>query len=130
MESGERPDVSAYLERVDAPLRAELLRELVVLEVAYRHRAGEEVTLAEYERRFPDDADALQAARQLLLSWRDQDTEVRHADHAAETRRHRCRVNRRRWVTRLPHTTPTQFGRYQIQAVLGVRRVRDRLSGD
>ena len=51
--AGKRPDVGAYLDRVDAHLRPELLRELVALEVTYRRCAGEDVGLTEYQQRFP-----------------------------------------------------------------------------
>ena len=41
--AGRRPDVGAYLARAAAPDRAEVLRELVQLDLDYRLRGGERV---------------------------------------------------------------------------------------
>jgi serine/threonine-protein kinase len=51
---GRRPQVEDFLEDSPEPERTALWRELVSLEVDYRRRNRESVTLAEYERRFPD----------------------------------------------------------------------------
>lgn len=52
--SGERPRIEAFLDTVPEPERSILLRELLELEVAYRQRAGEQLTQDEYRRRFPE----------------------------------------------------------------------------
>ena len=63
---GERPRVEEAIAGLDPAERREFLRELHVLELAYRGRLGERPTLAEYRDRFPDDvglvADAFGAA--------------------------------------------------------------------
>jgi hypothetical protein len=52
--SGERPRPEEYLAGVPAAGRAVLLRELVLLDVSYRRRAGETCRLADYQERFPE----------------------------------------------------------------------------
>src|SRR6516225_7403882 len=52
-QAGQRPQIEDYLADAPEPLRSALVRELVALEIAYRRRAGEEPTAAEYRVRFP-----------------------------------------------------------------------------
>jgi tRNA A-37 threonylcarbamoyl transferase component Bud32 len=51
--AGQRPRIEEYLEKVPAEERLHLLRELVGLEMDYRGRAGEPITLEDYRARFP-----------------------------------------------------------------------------
>lgn len=52
---GNRPNLDEFLTRTSADAtRPELFRELLALEVAWRRRAGESVTAADYQTRFPD----------------------------------------------------------------------------
>src|SRR5262249_29597497 len=51
--AGQQPRIDEYLAEVPEPNRSSLLRELVTLEIAYRRRTGEGVTLDEDRRRFP-----------------------------------------------------------------------------
>jgi serine/threonine protein kinase len=51
--AGEAPQVEQFLKDTPQPQRAVLLRELVLIECAYRREAGETPTLEEYRRRFP-----------------------------------------------------------------------------
>jgi WD40 repeat protein/tetratricopeptide (TPR) repeat protein/tRNA A-37 threonylcarbamoyl transferase component Bud32 len=57
-----RPRIEQYLEDAPEPARAILLHELGCLEIHYRRRAGEQVSPAEYEARFPRLGLALLAA--------------------------------------------------------------------
>src|SRR5262249_39958757 len=51
--AGQRPDPGACLAGVPEPDHPELLRELILLEVFYRRRAGETPQPSEYTARFP-----------------------------------------------------------------------------
>jgi serine/threonine protein kinase len=51
--AGQRPRIEEYLEQVPVEERPHLLRELVGLEMDYRGRAGEPITLEDYRARFP-----------------------------------------------------------------------------
>src|SRR5437588_325661 len=53
-QAGQRPTIEQFLVEAPAAVRQPLLRELMELEVAYRKRRGEQPTLGEYLRRFPD----------------------------------------------------------------------------
>jgi len=54
--AGERPRIEDYLTASRGPERAALLRELLLLDVEYRTRAGGHPPAAEYLARFPQDA--------------------------------------------------------------------------
>jgi hypothetical protein len=50
---GQRPRIEDYLEKLPEPDRNALLRELIRLEVYYRHATKEDFQLADYRARFP-----------------------------------------------------------------------------
>lgn len=52
--AGARPRIEDYLSEVQEPGLWVLLRELVVVELQYRHWRGEPADLSEYQRRFPE----------------------------------------------------------------------------
>ena len=52
--AGRRPSIEDHLDGVPEAHRAALFHELLVLELAYRRRAGERPTAEEYQRRFPE----------------------------------------------------------------------------
>ena len=52
--AGLRPRIEEYLEVTPEPERSLLLRELLVLKIAYRRRQGERPTPEEYRARFPE----------------------------------------------------------------------------
>jgi hypothetical protein len=52
--AGPPPRIEAFMEQVPTPARPELLHELLVVELAYRFRAGERPTPDEYRPRFPE----------------------------------------------------------------------------
>lgn len=56
---GLMPRIEDYVARVSEPVRSQLLRELVALEVAYRRRHGEFPVRAEYATRFPNDLEVI-----------------------------------------------------------------------
>src|SRR5262245_29524688 len=58
-QAGSRPAIEPFLADVPEPERAELLAELVLLEVHYRRHAGEKPDVNDYRGRFP----ALDGAR-------------------------------------------------------------------
>ena len=66
-QAGEQPRIEQYLQRVDRPDQARLFRELLLIEIPYRRRAGEAPASTDYEARFPDHVaivhDAMQTAR-------------------------------------------------------------------
>jgi serine/threonine protein kinase len=57
-QAGGHPSIEQFLAEAPDAVRPELLRELLELEVAYRKRRGEQPTLGEYLRRFPDHLNA------------------------------------------------------------------------
>jgi serine/threonine protein kinase/formylglycine-generating enzyme required for sulfatase activity len=57
----QQPCIEDYLVAAPEPERATLLRELLGLELAYRSRKGETLTLTEYQRRFPKHAELILA---------------------------------------------------------------------
>jgi serine/threonine protein kinase len=59
--AGQRPRIEDYLATAPGTDRAVLFRELLLLELAYRRRDGETVTVEEYRQRFPDQATAVDA---------------------------------------------------------------------
>ncbi len=58
---GQRPRLEAVLAGVKGPERAELLRELLRLEIHYRQGRGERVAGDDYEGRFPSDTASIRA---------------------------------------------------------------------
>ena len=59
---GLRPRIEDRLAESGVPLHPALLLELLILEVAYRRRAGERPTIEEYQARFPGEAQTIAAA--------------------------------------------------------------------
>jgi hypothetical protein len=60
-DAGPRPRIEDYLGDRPEPEWSLLLRELLLLELAYRQRAGERPAPAEYQARFPEHADLIAA---------------------------------------------------------------------
>jgi serine/threonine protein kinase/formylglycine-generating enzyme required for sulfatase activity len=58
---GERPRIEDYLGISDTPAHLELFRELLLLEIDYRHNAGESPSRSEYIQRFPDMLSVIEA---------------------------------------------------------------------
>ena len=58
----ESPRIEAFLERVEAGKREELLRELLLAEWLWRYRSNKPPELSEYEARFPANTAALRDA--------------------------------------------------------------------
>src|SRR6478752_4608575 len=50
---GQRPRLEDFLEGVPEADRCNVLRELILLEIAYRKQAGDQFDSAEYRARFP-----------------------------------------------------------------------------
>jgi serine/threonine-protein kinase len=59
---GRRPRIEDDLHAVPPPARSGLLRDLLVLELAYRRRTGERPSPHDYHARFPDDPAAVDEA--------------------------------------------------------------------
>jgi tetratricopeptide (TPR) repeat protein/predicted Ser/Thr protein kinase len=60
--AGRRPRLEELLAETEGAERAALLHELLLLDLDYRRRRGEEPTPREYEERFPDDVALVRAA--------------------------------------------------------------------
>jgi hypothetical protein len=58
---GQRPSLEAFLAGAQGPERAELLRELLRLDVRYRQGRGERPAADDYEGRFPGDGALIRA---------------------------------------------------------------------
>jgi len=52
--SGDRPCIEAFVTRLSEPLRAPLLRKLLLVELDYRWRRGDTPSAEQYRTRFPD----------------------------------------------------------------------------
>ncbi len=61
-QSSPRPSIEDFLTNTVVPDRPRLLRELLAVDLAYRHRLGERPTLEEYHKRFPRDSTAIESA--------------------------------------------------------------------
>ncbi len=57
---GNRPQIEAFLARADSASRDKLLDGLLEIELEYRSRAGESVTVDQYRSRFPAEADRVE----------------------------------------------------------------------
>jgi tRNA A-37 threonylcarbamoyl transferase component Bud32 len=64
------PRVEDYLGGAAGPERAALLRELILLDLDYRRRCGENPSAEDYAARFPDDAEAIRTVFADLLTAR------------------------------------------------------------
>lgn len=62
--AGHRPALEAFATEMPEPDRAELLRELLHIELAYRCKVGELVFVEEYQLRLPEQANRIQEAFQ------------------------------------------------------------------
>ena len=51
---GKRPDLASFLEGTEGPARTWLFRELLILDLEYRLRAGEQPDASDYRSRFAD----------------------------------------------------------------------------
>ncbi len=60
--AGRGPSIEAYLDAAEGPVRSDLLRKLLDLEIAWRLDADERPARGEYLGRFPDAAAAIEAA--------------------------------------------------------------------
>jgi hypothetical protein len=69
LKRSERPSIGSALARVGPDARARLLRELVGLEIVYRRRAGESVSLVDYEASFPEIMELAPDERSELRDW-------------------------------------------------------------
>lgn len=67
---GKHPRIEDYLSRMDASKRAELLRQLLAVELELRCRAGEQPRLGDYRSRFRDMPSAVQGAFALQQAAR------------------------------------------------------------
>jgi serine/threonine-protein kinase len=60
--AGQRPRIEEYLASVEPSERPVFLRELLLLDLDYRSKAGEQPRASEYHARFAEDAAAIDAA--------------------------------------------------------------------
>ena len=60
--SGQRPRIEDYLGAAEEPDRWELLRELLLLDLEYRIQSGDHPSAAEYQARFPEEAELIEEA--------------------------------------------------------------------
>ena len=68
---GERPQIEAFLDRVDGLTKQSLLYELVAIDMHHRRSRNESIPIAEYQARFPSlSAQRLDATSQLSLEQR------------------------------------------------------------
>ena len=69
--AGERPQIEAFLERVDGPTMQPLLIELIALDMQCRRSRGESIAIEHYQDRFPGlSAERLDATIQLSMGAR------------------------------------------------------------
>ena len=61
-QQGIRPEIAHYLVRIDARTRDSLLKELILIDLHYRHSCGEPPESQDYFNRFPNSAEIINAA--------------------------------------------------------------------
>ena len=69
--AGNRPRIEDYLEHVQLPLRAALLKGVIASEIDQRQAAGEQCSIDEYHQRFPSDRDAVEAGWAIIANRQD-----------------------------------------------------------
>lgn len=67
---GNRPSIEGFLEKVDAANRPELFRELLLIELHYLDHTGKQPDFAEFRKRFPEYATAIDALANDPSLWR------------------------------------------------------------
>jgi hypothetical protein len=67
--AGREPRIEDFLEDVPEPERSRLLRELLAVELEYRHHQGETLVLDDYRQRFPDQAEVVVAVFRAAGGW-------------------------------------------------------------
>ena len=118
--AGQQPRIEDYLARVTDDGRSAALRELVAQEVDLRWAAGEAADAEEYQQRFPQEAEAVNAAF-ALLDRRQQrqaqpdDTKSRVGESPPETGEQPGKPV----LVKDLATIPEQIGRFKIQRRLG-----------
>ncbi len=60
LKAGELPRIETFVAIANADERRQLIKELLMLDLDYRHRYGEQVNQEDYLRAFPDDASLIQ----------------------------------------------------------------------
>ncbi len=69
--TGERPQIEAFLDRVDGPTKQPLLIELIAIDMHCRRSRGESIAIEHYQARFPGlSAERLDATIQLSMGAR------------------------------------------------------------
>jgi serine/threonine protein kinase/formylglycine-generating enzyme required for sulfatase activity len=110
--AGQQPRIEEYLEETPESDRVVLLRELVALELAYRRLRGEKPTCAEYQQRFPQQAELLSTVfREEGKPAGQPPGEAEDSHHSIPTVPDAAR--------REAGKTPDRLGRFQITARLG-----------
>jgi len=74
LKRSERPSIRTELDRVGPDARGRLLAELVGLEIVYRRRKGESVSLSDYESDFPEMSDLTPEERAEMDDWVERST--------------------------------------------------------
>ena len=62
LKRGSAPPIDSYIKEAGEPVRSELLRQLLLLELDYRQRRGEVPDLQEYGRLYPHDTSVIEQA--------------------------------------------------------------------
>jgi len=110
LRDGKQPRIEDFLNETTEPDRSALLRELLVLEMAYRRRNAETPAMADYSPRFPGDTEVL---CEVMARQTD-------ADPDAFTRTDTFKGEHE---TPSAHSKPTELperiGRYRVEKVLG-----------
>jgi hypothetical protein len=101
LRAGERPRIERYLESMPEPPRSALMRELLVLDLAYGDQGSDRRTLDEYLARFPGQEDVVRAA--FLAFWSGDSTVDLHGPPGPAA---------------LPHS-PEWIGRYRVERLAG-----------
>ncbi len=107
--AGTVPQIEPFLGDATGQQRAELLKELLLLELDYRRRNAETPDIIEYQRRFPQDGELLEAVF------------AHSAERAARTITSRAgeKVETKTEPTAQSWSLPKEFGRYRVLKALG-----------
>src|SRR5262249_30516779 len=108
--NGHQPRIEDYLGTTPEPERRHLFRELLLLDVALRRQSDEAPNLQEYQQRFCDYADLIEAVFQ--------ERPASAGEQEADSSWHLVRTGPEREGAGATDD-PTQFGRYRVTGKLG-----------
>ena len=117
--SGKRERIEEWLPRVPQADQARLLHELILVELELRRAAGESPRAGDYQRRFPDQVDVVDAAFNLMGELRKSDPSLAATDIAGTGQDTSAGELGAPGLADESEYRPEAIGRYSIVRILG-----------